>query len=127
MKYFFCKNVGYFSKYCPNRVAGNRSNGGNSSSSVRINFVNMVSSTLSSNDLDEYVVLEINEIIQLTEDDVDALVNSWLGDRRDYWKEQGDEICRVHVCPRRIIFTPNKTGCPVPVQELSTIKIIRKK
>ena len=41
-------------------------------------------------------------------------------EKDDHWRMDGDEIIRVHIKPRRALFTPSNSECPVPVKELST-------
>ena len=32
----------------------------------------------------------------------------------DHWRIDGDEVIRVHINPRRALFTPSNTKCPIP-------------
>ena len=41
-----------------------------------------------------------------------------LGENTDYWKLDGDYAIRVHKRPRRALFTPHNSGCPIPEGEL---------
>ena len=37
-----------------------------------------------------------------------------LGGNTDYWKLDGDYAIRVHKRPRKALFTPHNSGCPIP-------------
>ena len=41
-----------------------------------------------------------------------------LGGNTDYWKLDGDYAMRVHKRPRKALFTPHNSGCPIPEGEL---------
>ena len=41
-----------------------------------------------------------------------------LGGNTDYWKLDGDYAIRVHKRPRKALFTPHNSGCPIPEGEL---------
>ena len=41
-----------------------------------------------------------------------------LGGNTGYWKLDGDHAIRVHKRPRKALFTPHNSGCPIPEEEL---------
>ena len=43
-----------------------------------------------------------------------------VGSPKDFWEVQGSQVIRVHVEPRVDLFTPCKTECPVPVDQLES-------
>ena len=49
-----------------------------------------------------------------------ALPSEGQARKDDHWRIDGDEVIRVHINPRRALFTPSNTKCPVPIEELST-------
>lgn len=111
---FKCKQVGHFSKNCPKKGSGgsdarsSKSSGGDSRSS-KVNYVNMV------RDDDGWEFLEeITEVMQ-----------SWDQKQRDYWRQEGDMVIREHVVPRQTMFSPFRTQCPVPLEELLTARTTR--
>ena len=111
---FRCKQVGHFSKNCPKRNQGgsdSRSSrpGGSDQKSTKVNYVNMVRSDDGWEFLDE-----VTEVMQ-----------SWEKQQRDYWREDGDMVIREHVVPRRTMFSPFRTQCPVPLEELLTARTTR--
>ena len=46
---------------------------------------------------------------QLEKDDAERKRNEYT---TDYWKIDGDDVIRVHVQPRRVLFVPYQRGCP---------------
>ena len=41
-----------------------------------------------------------------------------LGGSTDYWQLDGDYAIRAHKRPRKALFTPEDSGCPVPTEQL---------
>lgn len=112
---FKCKQVGHFSKNCTSRrmTSSSTSSAAASTKGVRVNFVNMVGAYAGRLNEDEH---------QSADAEIDAMVSQWEGQRRDYWQTDGDKVIRKHVIPRRSLFTPARTMCPVPITELSTAR-----
>ena len=111
---FRCKQVGHFSKNCTKKVSGgsdtkSSKHGGGEARSSKVNYVNMVQQE------DSWELLEeITEVMQ-----------SWDQKQRDYWRQEGDMVIREHVVPRRAMFSPYRTQCPVPLEELLTARTTR--
>ena len=126
---FKCKAVGHFSKNCAKRGSSS-STSSPGKSGVKVNFVNMVSSSSDSKTqsiVDEYDMIEYDETDQVTEHEIDVMVHEWADRRKDFWKTKNEQVIRVHVLPRRNLFTPMRTQCPVSVEELSTARLTKVK
>ena len=46
-----------------------------------------------------------------------------LGGNTDYWRLDGDYATRVHKRPRKALFTPHNSGCPIPEGELNNWRL----
>lgn len=69
---------------------------------------------------EDYVLVDAD----MTEDDeVTAIVEGWAGRPKDYWKEEEQSVIRYHVVPRSSMFSPARTGCPVPLSWLSPARL----
>ena len=69
---------------------------------------------------EHYVLVDAD----MTEDDeVTAIVEGWAGRPKDYWKEEEQSVIRYHVVPRSSMFSPARTGCPVPLSWLSPARL----
>eukprot|EP00913_Durusdinium_trenchii_P004266 g3954.t1 len=53
---------------------------------------------------------------------IDDVMSSWSDRPKDYWTVTDKEVIRHHVNPRSSMFSPARTGCPVPVDQLSTAR-----
>ena len=119
VKCFKCQKVGHFSRNCPlrkNKGKGGGKGDNSASQSSRVSFVNMVTDVVE----EDYVLVNDN----LTEDDeVTAIVEGWAGRPKDHWKEEGTSVVRYHVVPRSSMFSPSRTGCPVPLTSLSPARM----
>ena len=145
---FRCKQVGHFSKNCPKKGKG----GGKSSSkeagqgSTKVNYVFMVWSndffepemTISPTGYTVQETLEDGTTLTrhypppsqeygrpLTGQEMQALVTGWEYSPRDFWHVQGNRVIREHLLPRRQLFTPAASGCPVPLGELCETRTTR--
>ena len=101
-----CQKVGHFSRNCPNRKGKSTGKGDNSSGSSKVSLVFMTSA------MDEE---DENKLI-------DDVMSSWSDRPKDYWTVTDKEVIRHHVNPRSSMFSPARTGCPVPVDQLSTAR-----
>lgn len=54
-----------------------------------------------------------------------AAVAGWEYVRRDYWHVQGCQVIREHIIPRRQLFTPAASGCPVALEDLCEARTTR--
>ena len=64
----------------------------------------------------EKTVQQQEQIAPLTH--TDQGLRQILGGNTDYWKLDGDYAVRVHKRPRKALFTPHNSGCPIPEGEL---------
>ena len=64
----------------------------------------------------EKTVQQQEQIASLTH--TDQGLRQILGGNTDYWKLDGDYAVRVHKRPRKALFTPDNSGCPIPEGEL---------
>ena len=119
VKCFKCQKVGHFSRNCPLRKSkgkGSSKGDSNSSQSSRVSYVNMVK------DIVEEGYVFVNDDM-FVDDEVTAIVEGWAGRPKDYWKEEGTSVIRYHVVPRSSMFSPNRSGCPVPLSSLSPARL----
>lgn len=119
VKCFKCQKVGHFSRNCPLRKSkgkGSSKGDSNSSQSSRVSYVNMVK------DIVEEGYVFVNDDM-LVDEEVTAIVEGWAGRPKDYWKEEGTSVIRYHVVPRSSMFSPNRSGCPVPLSSLSPARL----
>ena len=119
VKCFKCQKVGHFSRNCPLRKSkgkGSSKGDSNSSQSSRVSYVNMVK------DIVEEGYVFVNDDM-LVDEEVTAIVEGWAGRPKDYWKEEGTSVIRYHVVPRSSMFSPNRSGCPVPLTSLSPARL----
>ena len=56
---------------------------------------------------------------------MESLVRGWEYVPRDYWHCTGSRIVREHVLPRRALFSPGASGCPIPLEDLSNVRVTR--
>lgn len=61
--------------------------------------------------------------IEDVEAQVDAVMSSWADRPRDKWVVTDSEVTRIHVNPRTSLFSPARTGCPVPLSQLSMARM----
>eukprot|EP00435_Cladocopium_sp_Y103_P072195 s58_g39.t1 len=114
VKCFKCQRVGHFSRNCPMKKGkGGGGKGDQSTGSSKVSFVNMVEDVSDGS-------------FELVEGDWDAEVSSvmrtWNTKPKDGWIVEGNEVVRHHVIPRSSMFSPARTGCPVPLNQLSTAR-----
>ena len=64
----------------------------------------------------EKTVQQQEQIAPLTH--TDQGLRQILGGNTDYWKLDGGYAVRVHKRPRKALFTPHNSGCPIPEGEL---------
>ena len=119
VKCFKCQKVGHFSRNCPLRKSkgkGSSKGDATSSQSSRVSYVNMVKDVV-----DEGYVLVNDDMTEY--DEVAAIVEGWAGRPKDHWTEEGTSVIRHHVVPRSSMFSPSRTGCPVPLSSLSPARL----
>eukprot|EP00913_Durusdinium_trenchii_P020129 g18917.t1 len=138
---FRCKQVGHFSKNCPKKGKGGSKGHQKESGSVntKVNYVWMVWSndffepemTISPTGYTETETFADGAVITrhhpppalehgrpLTGQEMHALVAGWEYRPRDFWHVQGNRVIREHLLPRRQLFTPAASGCPIPIEDL---------
>ena len=64
----------------------------------------------------EKTIQQQEQIAPLTH--TDQGLRQILGGNTDYWKLDGGYAIRVHKRPRKALFTPHNSGCPIPEGEL---------
>ena len=119
VKCFKCQKVGHFSRNCPLRKSKGKGSGKGdttSSQSSRVSFVYMMQ------DVEDEGYVMVNADLTV-EDEVTAIVEGWADRPKDYWKEEGSKVIRHHVVPRSSMFSPSRSGCPVPLSLLSPARL----
>ena len=111
VKCYKCQKVGHFSRNCPQRKGKASGKGDTSSGSTRVSLVYMVGATT-----------EISEDDQIAE-----VMRSWADRPKDSWTVTEKEVVRHHVNPRSSLFSPARTGCPVPIGQLSMARMTEMK
>ena len=147
VKCFKCKQVGHFSRNCPRKGKGkgaDRSNPAAGGSTSKVNMVFMVAedkaNVVAEDDLvmsaenmvfmvaeDKVNVVAEDDIVMSAEDempenDIAVLIGEWDNQTRDSWSVEGNEVIRHHALPRTTLFSPARSHCPVPVDELSAAR-----
>ena len=105
VKCFKCQKVGHFSRNCPLRKGKDGGKGDSSSSSTKVSFVCMVNESAADDG----------------ESQIDAVMRSWSERPRDSWTFDEKEVIRHH--PKDFLFSPARTGCPIPLNELSMARM----
>lgn len=108
VKCYKCQKVGHFSRNCPMRKG--KSSGKGESSSSGTSKVSLVYMTQD--------VFEPDEEEQIAE-----VMQSWADRPKDTWTVTAEEVVRHHVNPRTSLFSPARTGCPVPISQLSMARM----
>ena len=141
VKCFKRKQVGYFSRHCPRKGKGkDRSNPSAGGSTSKVNMVFMVAedkvNVVAEDDLVTsaenmvFMVAEdkVNAVAEddtvmsaeeeMPENDIAILIGEWDNQTRDSWSVEGNEVVRHHALPRATLFSPARSNCPAPVDEL---------